>query len=320
MDAPDLPDPIMLAIPAFVALIVAEMIYARLTGRAKFEPRDSAASLVMGLGNTISGIILGGLAVAWFVFIEPFALFDIGWAWWAFALCFVLDDFVYYWAHRFAHTVRWWWADHVVHHSSQHYNLTTALRQPWLSPLTLKFILFGSWLVLIGFPAAMVAFVGALNLVYQFWIHTEVVRRLPAPIEAVFNTPSHHRVHHAVNPRYLDRNYAGVFIIWDKLFGTFEPERADEPCRYGVVRQLGTYNPLKICLHEWIGIVKDVRSARSVREALGYWLGPPGWSPDGSRDSSKILKQRWMEQRRAAAGEPAQDEQAQAGPPPAPAQ
>ncbi|MCH8488605.1 MAG: sterol desaturase family protein [Oceanicaulis sp.] len=269
MDAPELPDPILFAIPAFVALIVAEMIYARMTGRARSEPRDSAASLGMGLGNTVSGIVLGGMALAWFLFISQFAMFDIGWALWAFVLCFVLDDFVYYWSHRFAHTVRWWWADHVVHHSSQHYNLTTALRQPWLNPLTFKFIFFGSWLVLIGFPVAMVAFVGALNLVYQFWIHTETVRRLPAPIEYVFNTPSHHRVHHAVNPRYLDRNYAGVFIIWDRLFGTFEPERDDEPCRYGIVRQLGTYNPLKICLHEWIGIVKDVRSARSSREVLG---------------------------------------------------
>ena len=300
---PELPDPILLAIPAFIILIVAEMIYARMTGRAEYEPRDTAASLIMGLGNTVSGVVLGGIAVAWFVFIERFAVFDIGWALWAFALCFVLDDFVYYWSHRFAHTVRWWWADHVIHHSSQHYNLSTALRQPWLSPLSLKFIIFGSWLVLIGFPPAMVAFVGALNLVYQFWIHTEAVGKMWAPIEAVFNTPSHHRVHHATNPRYLDRNYAGVFIVWDRMFGTFEPERADEPCRYGIVRNLGTYNPLKICLHEWVGIIKDVRSAKTFGEALGYWFGPPGWSPDGSRDSSKTLKARWRAQREAELGE-----------------
>ncbi|MGJ3231429.1 MAG: sterol desaturase family protein [Oceanicaulis sp.] len=302
---PDLPNPIYFAIPGFVLLIVAEMIHARLTGRTQYEPRDTAASLAMGIGNTASGIVLGGIALAWFGFIEQFALLDIGWAWWAFLLAFVLDDFVYYWSHRFAHTVRWWWADHVIHHSSQHYNLSTALRQPWLSPLTLKFIFFGSWLVLIGFPPAMIAFVGALNLIYQFWIHTEAVPKLWGPIEAVMNTPSHHRVHHATNPRYLDRNYAGVFIIWDRMFGTFEPEREDEPCRYGIVRNLATYNPIKICLHEWVGILKDVRSAKSVRDALGYWLGPPGWSPDGSRDSSKILKQRWMAERRGASEPPA---------------
>ncbi len=304
---PDLPNPIYFAIPGFVLLIVAEMIHARLTGKTQYEPRDTAASLAMGLGNTVSGIVLGGVALAWFTYIEQFALLDIGWAWWAFALAFVLDDFVYYWSHRFAHTVRWWWADHVIHHSSQHYNLSTALRQPWLSPLTLKFIFFGSWLVLVGFPPAMIAFVGALNLIYQFWIHTEAVPKLWGPIEAVMNTPSHHRVHHATNPRYLDRNYAGVFIIWDRLFGTFEPEREDEPCRYGIVRNLATYNPIKICLHEWVGIIKDVRSAKSPGEVIGYWLGPPGWSPDGSRDSSKILKERWMAGRRAERGDLAPD-------------
>jgi len=309
---PDLPNPIYFAIPGFVLLIVAEMIHARLTGRTQYEPRDTAASLAMGLGNTVSGIVLGGIALAWFGFIERFAVLDIGWVWWAFALAFVLDDFVYYWSHRFAHTVRWWWADHVIHHSSQHYNLSTALRQPWLSPLTLKFIIFGSWLVLIGFPPAMIAFVGALNLIYQFWIHTEAVPKMWRPIEAVMNTPSHHRVHHATNPRYLDRNYAGVFIIWDRMFGTFEPERADEPCRYGIVRNLATYNPIKICLHEWAGIINDVRSAKSLREVIGYWLGPPGWSPDGSRDSSKILKQRWMAGRRAERGETSSDAAAHA--------
>ena len=302
---PELPNPIYFAIPGFVLLIVAEMVYARLTGKTQYEPRDTAASLAMGLGNTVSGILLGGVALAWFTFIERFAILDIGWAWWAFLLAFVLDDFVYYWSHRFAHTVRWWWADHVIHHSSQHYNLSTALRQPWLSPLTLKFIFFGSWLVLIGFPPAMIAFVAALNLIYQFWIHTEAVPKLWGPIEAVMNTPSHHRVHHATNPRYLDRNYAGVFIIWDRLFGTFEPERADEPCRYGIVRNRGTYTPIKICLHEWVGLFKDVRSAKSPREMVGYWLGPPGWSPDGSRDSSKILKERWMSRRRAERGDAA---------------
>lgn len=292
---PQLPDPILIAIPAFVALIIAEMIYARATGRAEFEPKDTAASLAMGLGNTVSGVLLGFIALGWFTFVEQFALFDMGWALWVFVLCFVLDDFLYYWSHRFAHTVRWWWADHVVHHSSQHYNLSTALRQPWLSPLTFKFIFFGSWLVLLGFPIAMVAFVSALNLVYQFWIHTEAVKRLPAPLEYVLNTPSHHRVHHATNPIYLDRNYAGVFIIWDRMFGTFQAELDEEKCRYGIVKNLGTHNPLKICLHEWVGIVKDVASAKSLREVIGYWLGPPGWSPDGSRESSKIIKQRWAE-------------------------
>jgi len=290
---PQLPDPILIAIPAFVLLIVVELVYGRVTGKAVFEPRDTAASLMMGLGNTVSAVLLGGLALAWFTFIEQFSLFDIGWAWYWFVLCFVLDDFVYYWSHRFAHTVRWWWADHVVHHSSQHYNLSTALRQPWLNPLTLKFIFLGSWLVLVGFPPAMLAFVGALNLVYQFWIHTEAVGKLWKPVEWLFNTPSHHRVHHATNPRYLDRNYAGVFMVWDRMFGTFQEELDEEDIRYGIVRNLGTYNPIKISMHEWFGIINDVRRAKSLREVIGYWLGPPGWTPDGSRMTSKMIKAQW---------------------------
>ncbi|WP_019960032.1 sterol desaturase family protein [Woodsholea maritima] len=297
---PDIPDPILIAIPVFVALIVAEMIYARTTGRARYEPGDTLASLLMGLGNVVSKVALGFIAVAWFTLIEPYALFDIGWGWGVFALCFVLDDFVYYFAHRFAHTVRWWWADHVVHHSSQHYNLTTALRQPWISPMTLKFIFFGSWLVLMGFPPAMVALAGAINLIYQFWIHTEVIHKTPAWFEAIMNTPSHHRVHHATNPQYLDKNYAGVFIIWDKMFGTFQPELAQEPCRYGIVKNLGSDNPFLISFHEWWGMIKDMAGAKSLREALGFWLGPPGWTPDGSRETSKMIKARWAQRQEAA--------------------
>lgn len=287
---PDLLDPIQIAIPFFVLLIVAELIFARVTGRASFEPRDSAASLVMGLGNNVAGIVFAAVGATWYGLIETYALFDFGWAWYIWIACFVLDDFVYYWSHRLAHTVRWFWADHVTHHSSQHYNLTTALRQPWFNVLTLKFIWFGTWMILLGFPPAMVAFCGALNLVYQFWIHTEAIGKLPAPIEAVMNTPSHHRVHHATNAVYLDRNYAGVFIIWDRIFGTFQRELEDEPCRYGIIRNLGTYNPLRIAVHEWWGIIKDVASSKSIKHALAYIFAPPGWSPDGSRLTTKAIK------------------------------
>ncbi len=291
---PNLPDPVTLAIPAFVILILVEMIYARITGGARFEARDSLTSLVMGVGNTASKILFGGLALAWFTLIEPFKLFSIGWTWWAWILCFVLDDFLYYVWHRVSHRVRWFWADHVIHHSSQHYNLTTALRQPWFGPVTLSFIFFGSWLVLLGFPIAMIAFCSAINLVYQFWVHTETIKRMPPWFEAVMNTPSHHRVHHGTNPRYLDKNYAGVFIIWDRMFGTFEPERDDDPCRYGIIHNLATFNPLVVAVHEWWGIIKDVRGAKSLGEALNYMFRPPGWSPDGSRDTSDIIRARWQ--------------------------
>ncbi len=301
---PSLIDPTIAAIPFFAVFTLAEMLYGRASGRARFEVRDTAASLLMGVGSVAAGLLFGGLISAWYQLIAPHGLIDIPWTWWAWVACFVLDDFVYYWSHRFAHRVRWFWADHVVHHSSQHYNLATALRQPWTSAFTFKFILIGSWQVLLGFPPAMIAFCAGVNLVYQFWIHTETVGRLPAWVEAVMNTPSHHRVHHGTNPRYLDRNYAGVFIVWDRLFGTFEAEREDEPVRYGLVHNLATFNPLQIATHEWRSILRDVVRARSLGEAWRYAMGAPGWSPDGSRETSASLRARWQAlSRRATAGD-----------------
>ena len=289
----DLPNPILYAIPAFVLLILAEMIYGRLTGRARFEPRDTATSLVMGLGSQFAGLLSRGIVLAVGLWVwEHYRLFDIGFSWWAILLAFLGEDLAYYVGHRAAHRIRWFWAAHVIHHSSQHYNLSTALRQTWTNLLALNFI-FRLPLFLVGFHPLLIAFVAALNLVYQFWIHTEAIGRLPRWFEAVFNTPSHHRVHHATNPRYLDSNYAGTLIIWDRLFGTFVPEDDAEPCRYGIVKQLGTFNPLKVAFHEWLGILRDIAHARSLREIAGYLFGPPGWSPDGSRLTSDGLKARW---------------------------
>jgi sterol desaturase/sphingolipid hydroxylase (fatty acid hydroxylase superfamily) len=144
----------------------------------------------------------------------------------------------------------------------------------------------------IGFPPLMIAFFSGLSLVYQFWIHTEAIDRM-GPLEWVLNTPSHHRVHHATNPRYLDSNYAGVLIIWDRLFGTFvEETKADKPI-YGVVSNIHTFNPFRIAFHEWIGMVRDVGQAKTWRERLNFAFGPPGWSPDGSRPTSASLKAAW---------------------------
>jgi len=298
---PELADPVTYAIPGFVALIVAEMLYTRATGRGRYEARDTLTSLMMGLGNTVSGVVFGFLAFGWAMWVYQFALFDIGFVWWAFVLAFIGDDFLYYWWHRASHRIRWLWAAHVIHHSSQHYNLSTALRQTWTGQLTFGFIVFGTPLALLGFHPGIVAFVSAINLIYQFWIHTEAIKRFPPWFEAVMNTPSHHRVHHATNPRYLDSNYAGVFIIWDRMFGTFEPELDDEPCKYGIVKNLGTFNPIKVAFHEWIGIVRDVLTARSLRDAIQFAVRPPGWSPDGSRDTSDTIKQRWRQSRAQAA-------------------
>lgn len=293
---PDLPDPVDYAVPAFVVLVLAEMLVARARDRARYCPRDTLTSLSLGLGSTVAGAIAGGSIITLALWVYQFRLVEIPYAWWAWPVAFVLDDLAYYWFHRTAHRVRWFWASHVNHHSSQHYNLSTALRQTWTGFFAGSF-LFRMPLFLIGFPPAMVFFCAGINLIYQFWIHTETIGRMPRWFEAVMNTPSHHRVHHAVNPRYLDRNYAGVFIVWDRMFGTFEREVDDEAIRYGIVKQLGTFNLLWSVFHEWVGIARDLWSA-PWRAKLGYAFGPPGWSHDGSRDTSDSIRARWLARQR----------------------
>ena len=289
------PDPIAYAIPMFIVMIIAEMIIAKRAAPERYEPKDTLSSLAFGLGSNVAGLIFGGIVFALSLQVYALRPFTIPFTWWAWIACFLLDDLSYYIYHRSAHRVRWFWANHVNHHSSQHYNLSTALRQPWTGFFAASFI-FRMPLFLIGFHPAMVLFVGAINLIYQFWIHTEVVGRMPRWFEAVMNTPSHHRVHHGVNPRYLDRNYAGVFIIWDRMFGSFAREEDEEPVRYGIVKQLGSFNLLWSVFHEWVGIFRDLWSAPWGAK-LGYLFGPPGWSHDGSRDTSDMIRQRW-EQRK----------------------
>ena len=294
---PELPDPVDYAVPGFVLLVLVEMLIARVRDKRRYCPKDTFTSLMLGFGSTIAGLLAGGMIFAMALWVWGYRLLDIPYAWWAWVLCFLLDDLAYYVFHRSAHRVRWFWASHVIHHSSQHYNLSTALRQTWTGFLSAAFI-FRLPLFLIGFPPAMVFFCAGLNLIYQFWIHTEVIGRTPRWFEAVMNTPSHHRVHHATNARYLDKNYAGVFIIWDRLFGTFEPERDDDRPRYGIVKNLGTFNVLWAAFHEWVGIARDLVKAPGWRAKLGYAFGPPGWSHDASRDTSEMIKARWEASRR----------------------
>jgi sterol desaturase/sphingolipid hydroxylase (fatty acid hydroxylase superfamily) len=297
-----LPNPVDFAVPVFILLIVIEMIWARRNAPEKYEPRDTLTSLVFGFGSSVAGLLFGGAILALMIQLHAHRAVTVPWAWWAWALCFVLDDLAYYAFHRSAHRVRWFWASHVNHHSSQHYNLSTALRQTWTGWLALSFV-FRLPLVMVGFDPAMVVFVGGINLIYQFWIHTEVIGRFPHWFEAIMNTPSHHRVHHATNPRYLDANYAGVFIVWDRLFGTFVAEVDEDPVRYGIVRQLGSFNLIHAALHEWIAIARDVRTA-PWRYKLAYIWRTPGWSHDGSRETSDQIKARWREREAIVLAQP----------------
>lgn len=262
--------------------------------RARYQARDTAACLAMLAGNIATGAMMAGVVYAGLMFFWNHRLFTISdtspLAW---AALMLLDDFTYYWWHRIAHECRFWWATHVNHHSSQQYNLSVALRQPWTG------LIAGTWtpwipLAFIGFPPRMILLMTTINLFYQYWIHTETIHRMPRWFEFVFNTPAHHRVHHSANPRYLDSNYGGVLILWDRLFGTFVEELPEvDPPRYGIVKNLTSFNPLVIAFHEWAAIARDLFAARSLREAAGVVFGPPGWRADGTGQTTAAIRAAW---------------------------
>jgi len=208
--------------------------------------------------------------------------------WWAWVLLFFLDDFIYYLFHRSNHEIRLFWAGHVSHHSAIRMNFATALRQGVCE----RFHKYLFWLPLplLGFDPLMIFTVMSINLFYQFWLHTALVGKLPGWIETLFNTPSHHRVHHASNPRYLDRNHAGVLIIWDRLFGTFSQEVENDPPVYGLTKNISSYKPLDVALHEYSAIAQDVRRANRWQDKLKYIFYAPGWSHDGPDKRSKVLR------------------------------
>lgn len=287
----DLPDPVNWAIPFFIVTLIGEYFWQRKRRPSAFAGKDTATSLALGVGSLVAGIATGAAVVSMAVWANQHRVFDIGYTWWAWIACLILDDLAYYWFHRTAHRVRWFWASHVIHHSSTHYNLSTALRQTWTGFFSLTF-LFRMPLFFIGFPVEMVLFIGGVNLIYQYWIHTEMIDKMPRWFEYIFNTPSHHRVHHGRNPRYLDANYAGIFMAWDRLFGSFIPEHADDPVDYGLVKPLGSFNPIWAAVHEWVGIGRDIWAA-PWRFKVNYLIREPGWSHDQSRETSADIRARW---------------------------
>ena len=289
---------IQASIPLFFLLIGVELVVARARGSGAYRLNDSVADLSLGVLSQIAdiGIKLATLGIyAWvaahwstqrlgtpgwidrspFTDGGPLGFGIDGAALLSWIAVFVLVDFLYYWTHRLSHRVNILWAGHVVHHSSEEYNLTVALRQSALHGLfTWVFYLP---LALVGVPPRMFVTAYALNLIYQFWIHTREIGKLPAPVELVMNTPSHHRVHHGVNPKYQDRNYAGVFIVWDRLFGSFQPEE-EEPV-YGITKPLASWSPLWANVHVFADIARGVRSSARWSDRFRIVFGHPGWRP-----------------------------------------
>lgn len=276
------------AIPGFVLLLSIEAWFSYKENKGLYETADTWSSLGLGIGNVIVGFVTKAVIFGLFLFLYRFRFFalDAG-KWWYWVLLFFADDISYYLFHRTAHSVNWFWASHVVHHSSQHYNLAAALRQTWTGNLTGAF-LFWAWMPLLGFHPVWILFMQQISLIYQFWIHTETMHRLPRFIEYVFNTPSHHRVHHGSDVKYLDRNHGGILIIWDRIFGTFQPE--EERPRYGLTTNIDSFNPFVIALTTWTQLIGKVKNSGSIKHGFKYLIKPPGWSHDGSTKTAKELR------------------------------
>lgn len=297
MQIPEIPNLIHYAIPFFIVTVILEIILTIKIKLDEYEFKDAGTSILMGLGNVFIGLFTKGIFLGVFLFLYQYRFFTIPFAWWSWLILLFAEDLCYYWFHRISHESRLFWASHVVHHSSQKYNLSTALRQTWSG----SFYSFVFWipLLLIGFHPIMVMTQMAISLIYQYWIHTELIKKMPNWFEAIFNTPSHHRVHHATNPQYLDRNHAGIFIIWDKLFGTFEPE-VEKPV-YGLVKNIETYNPIKIAFLEWVNMFRDFSfSKTSFLNKVKYLIKPPGWKHDGTGVLSSDLREEWEKKNRQA--------------------
>lgn len=275
-----LSSPLLYAAPFFVLFIAIEVAALRHAGqeggRRGYSAVDSRTSIGMGVISTGFTVLLKVLTLVLFVYLwSEFAPWHLPVdAWWYWPLLMVVVDLSWYANHRFSHRVRIGWAAHQAHHSSEYFNLGTALRQKW-NPWTEA--VFWLPLPLLGFTPWTIYTAFALNLIYQFFLHTETVGTLARPIEYVFNTPSHHRVHHGSDPEYLDRNYGGILIVWDRWFGTFQQELHTPT--YGLTTPVDTYNMLRLQYGEYGNIIRDVRRASRARETLGYVFGPPGWQP-----------------------------------------
>ncbi|MDE0446038.1 MAG: sterol desaturase family protein [Spirochaetaceae bacterium] len=258
----------------FVALIAIETTISWLHNLRTYEFRDTAANFALAFGDLLMAAAMKAVFLVLFALLHRFAPLDMGLSWMSWALLVVINDFIYYVFHRLGHRCRFMWAFHVTHHSSQKYNFTVAVRlNLFILPLHFLFMLP---LALLGFRPEAILAINSITTLYQLWVHTELVGKLGF-LDRVLNTPSNHRVHHGSNPQYLDRNYGAMFIFWDHLFGTYEPE--GEPVVYGLTKNVGSHNPVTLTFHEVRSMVRDVMRSGPLRQRLMYLFGPPGWRP-----------------------------------------
>ncbi len=278
--------------PIFLVCIVAELFYLRrhahLPDSAQYTANDTFSNIGLALMHEGSELVAALVVISIYYWVFDFRLLNIPTTWWSIILLFFLQDFLYYWFHRASHRIRWMWASHVVHHSSEKMNFSTAFRQSLTYPISGMWV-FWIPLMALGFEPMTVVGMVLFNLAYQFFIHTQVVGKLGF-LEKFMSTPSHHRVHHARNNDYIDKNYAGTLIIWDKMFGTFVEENDNNPCEYGITRQIHSHNPVILSFHEWVDMLKDAMTTnKSLWQRGKHLWGPPEWQP--SQEPANNLEQ-----------------------------
>ncbi len=267
---------ILFAIPFFLFMVGLEMVYAWRKRKQFYRLNDTITNLAIGVGSEATGLFFKIVIFGTYLIIyDHIRLFDIPATWWSFLLVLLLYDFCYYWAHRMLHVVNVFWGAHVVHHSSEEYNLSVALRQSWFESLLAFFVFIP--IPLLGFDPVVFLPAAALDSLYQFWVHTQTIKKLPAWYEKIFNTPSHHRVHHARNPKYLDKNYAGIFIFWDKLFGSFQQE--EEAPVFGITTPVNSWNPVWANMHYYKFLFEKMKHIQKPADKIRLLFSKPGWMP-----------------------------------------
>lgn len=276
------------AIPGFIVLIIIESIIAHARGMRVNNGMDTISSLSSGMTNTLKSLLGLGIVIVSYAWMEEhFGVFEIKSTVWLYLLAFIGLDFAGYWSHRFNHVINIFWNRHIVHHSSEEFNLACALRQEISAIVGVYFFLYIP-MAIIGIPPEVIAITAPIHLFAQFWYHTRLIDRMGF-LEHIIVTPSHHRVHHAINPEYIDRNYSQIFIVWDKWFGTFQEELPDVPPVYGTKKPARTWNPFLINFqHAW-GILVDAWRTRNWWDKLRIWFMPTGWRPDDVKEKYPVF-------------------------------
>lgn len=268
--------PIVFAIPFFFLLIAIEYFIGKRKKKTVYRLTDAVTNINCGIGDQTSKIFVKSSYLLVFGFIyQHLSIFTLPNVWWVWILLLLIFDFCFYWAHRISHEVNVFWGGHVVHHQSEDYNLSVALRQPWFTSVLTMFLFFP--IPILGFPIQAFAAIAAIDSLYQFWIHTQLIKKMPKWFEYIMNTPSHHRVHHGRNPEYIDKNYAGVFIIWDRMFGTFKQE--EQEVIYGITKAYTSWDPVWANFDYWKTMWLEMKKIPMLKDKIKYLFGPPGWLP-----------------------------------------